>query len=127
MPIIVKHPWGFFLPDNSRLLMLGSFPPPEKRWSMDFYYPNIQNDMWRIIGVVFYNDKNFFLETDKSFSKEKAVHFCLERGIALGDTVEEAIMGLKTKRTNYKNAKRCKYECCDNVIKNETYMKVDFA
>ena len=36
------HPLGFFLPENTRLLMLGSFPPPKARWSMDFYYPNIQ-------------------------------------------------------------------------------------
>ena len=33
------HPLGFFLPENTRLLMLGSFPPPRARWSMDFYYP----------------------------------------------------------------------------------------
>lgn len=30
------HPLGFFLPENTRLLMLGSFPPPKARWSMDF-------------------------------------------------------------------------------------------
>ena len=47
------HPLGFFLPENTRLLMLGSFPPPKARWSMDFYYPNIQNDMWRILWLDF--------------------------------------------------------------------------
>ena len=51
------HPLGFFLPENTRLLMLGSFPPPKARWSMDFYYPNIQNDMWRILGLIFYGNK----------------------------------------------------------------------
>ena len=34
-----------FLPSTARLLMLGSFPPKKERWSMDFYYPNLQNDM----------------------------------------------------------------------------------
>ena len=48
-----KHPLGFFLPENTQLLMLGSFPPPQQRWSMNFYYPNIQNDMWRILGLLF--------------------------------------------------------------------------
>ena len=66
------HPLGFFLPEQTKLLMLGSFPPPMPRWSMNFYYPNIQNDMWRILGLLFYNDKEYFLESRKAFSEEKA-------------------------------------------------------
>lgn len=67
------HPLGFFLPENTRLLMLGSFPPPKARWSMDFYYPNIQNDMWRILGLIFYGNKDAFLRDKKAFSEEKAM------------------------------------------------------
>jgi len=37
---IERHPLRPFLPPNARLLMLGSFPPPRKRWCMDFFYPN---------------------------------------------------------------------------------------
>lgn len=37
---IEKHPLEPFLPPKAKLLMLGSFPPQRKRWSMDFYYPN---------------------------------------------------------------------------------------
>lgn len=85
------HPLGFFLPASAKLLMLGSFPPPKVRWSMDFYYPNIQNDMWRILGVLFYADKNHFLAAPKAFSREKAVAFCEEVGLALGDTAIEVI------------------------------------
>ena len=85
------HPLGFFLPASAKLLMLGSFPPPKVRWSMDFYYPNIQNDMWRILGVLFYADKDHFLAAPKAFSREKAVAFCVEVGLALGDTAIEVI------------------------------------
>lgn len=85
------HPLGFFLPASAKLLMLGSFPPPKVRWSMDFYYPNIQNDMWRILGVLFYADKDHFLAAPKAFSREKAVVFCEEVGLALGDTAIEVI------------------------------------
>lgn len=85
------HPLGFFLPENTRLLMLGSFPPPRARWSMNFYYPNIQNDMWRILGFLFYHDKNYFLETPKAFSEAKAKTFCREKGIGIGDTAVEVI------------------------------------
>ena len=84
---IEQHPLGFFLPENTKLLMLGSFPPPRARWSMNFYYPNIQNDMWRILGLVFYNDKEYFLETKKAFSEEKAKAFCREKGIGIGEVL----------------------------------------
>lgn len=86
-----QHPLGFFLPENTQLLMLGSFPPPRVRWSMNFYYPNIQNDMWRILGYLFYKDRNFFLETKKTFSEEKAKTFCREIGIGIGDTAIEVV------------------------------------
>lgn len=46
------HPLGFFLPNHAKILLLGSFPPPKNRWSMNFYYPNIRNDMWRIMGLI---------------------------------------------------------------------------
>ena len=52
-----RHPLEPFLPDNARLLMLGSFPPKRIRWSMEFFYPNLQNDMWRIVGYLATGDK----------------------------------------------------------------------
>lgn len=85
------HPLGFFLPENTKLLMLGSFPPPRQRWSMNFYYPNIQNDMWRILGLIFFDNKDYFLHDRKTFSEEKAKAFCLEKGIGIGDTAVEVI------------------------------------
>lgn len=62
---IEQHPLEPFLPCNASLLMLGSFPPQRKRWSMDFFYPNLQNDMWRIFGYIFFNDKEYFLTDNK--------------------------------------------------------------
>lgn len=88
---VEQHPLGFFLPGNTRLLMLGSFPPPRQRWSMEFYYPNIINDMWRIMGLIFFQDKEYFLQTKKAFSREKAESFCREKGIGLGDTAVEVV------------------------------------
>ena len=86
------HPLKPFLPSNARLLMLGSFPPQRVRWSMDFFYPNLQNDMWRIIGLVFFGDKSHFLvPAGKRFDKERIECFCREKGLALYDTAEEII------------------------------------
>lgn len=84
---IEQHPLEPFLPAKARLLMLGSFPPQKKRWSMDFFYPNLNNDMWRIFGVLFFNDKEHFLnETRKAFVRERIIDFLEEKGIALFDT-----------------------------------------
>ena len=84
---IEKHPLKPFLPAKAKLLMLGSFPPQKKRWSMDFYYPNLNNDMWRIFGILFFDDKDYFLnETRKVFCRERIIDFLNEKGIALFDT-----------------------------------------
>ena len=86
-PPVEEHPLEPFLPAEARLLMLGSFPPQKKRWSMDFFYPNLQNDMWRIFGLLFFQDKEHFLiPGKKAFDKERLVTFLTEKGIALYDT-----------------------------------------
>lgn len=56
LPVEV-HPWEPFIPENARLLIMGTFPPQSKRWSMDFYYPNRTNDFWFIMGLIFMGDK----------------------------------------------------------------------
>lgn len=90
--IIEQHPLEPFLPHNASILMLGSFPPQRKRWSMDFFYPNLQNDMWRIFGIIFFNDKEYFLTNDKkSFDKERLEEFLKQKGIALYDTASAVI------------------------------------
>lgn len=87
LPNIEEHPLEPFLPANAKLLMLGSFPPQKKRWSMDFFYPNLQNDMWRIFGVIFFQDKEHFLIADKKvFDKDRIIEFLNQKGIALYDT-----------------------------------------
>lgn len=58
---------------------------------MDFYYPNIQNDMWRVFGIIFYADKDYFLKTPRQFDLDKAKAFCLEKGIGMGDTAQEIV------------------------------------
>lgn len=86
------HPLQPFLPAGARLLMLGSFPPKRERWSMEFFYPNFQNDMWRIVGTVFFGDRDrFVVPGSRRFDRERIVAFCQERGIALYDTAAEVI------------------------------------
>lgn len=89
---IEQHPLPPFFPVEAKVLMLGSFPPPRARWKMDFYYPNLQNDMWRIFGLVFFREKDYFLTEDKkSFCENRIRSFLTEKGIALSDTAREVI------------------------------------
>ena len=107
-PKIERHPLKPFLPANAQLLMLGSFPPPKERWCIDFFYPNPQNDMWRIMGQIFYGDKTFlevqrdFLKVQsdqvqstkagrKVFNREEIASFCEAKGIAIFDTAQAVI------------------------------------
>ena len=107
-----RHPLDPFLPSGARLLMLGSFPPQRKRWSMEFFYPNLQNDMWRVVGYLATGDKQHFLAPDrKHFDRERIEAFCRERGIALFDTAVEVI--------------RLKDNASDNFL--QVVQEVDFA
>ena len=84
---VEHHPWKPFLPDACRILMLGSFPPSRKRWCMDFFYPNYINDMWRILGIVFFGDKLYFVdEARKQFILDRIIPFLNNKGIGLYDT-----------------------------------------
>ena len=73
---------------------------------MEFFYPNPQNDMWRIMGQVFYDDNTRFVEQGVRsvfaepgirskeqgrktvFKYEEIVAFCREKGIAIFDTAQ---------------------------------------
>lgn len=88
---IERHPFEPFLPQNSKILMLGSFPPAPQRWAMHFYYPNFINDMWRIFGFIFFDNKEYFVDKEnKTFKKELIINFLKNKGIALYDTVSVA-------------------------------------
>lgn len=92
---IERHPLQPFLPKGARILMLGSFPPKKERWSMEFFYPNWINDMWRIMGLIFFEDKDHFVAVgedgrkEKRFDKDLCAAFAAEKGIAMYDTACE--------------------------------------
>ncbi len=95
-PPIETHPLSPFLPEGARMLMLGSFPPKRERWSMEFFYPNWINDMWRIFGHIFFDDRNHFVadgqpgeQSPKRFDRDRCAAFAAEKGIAMFDTASQ--------------------------------------
>ncbi|MBP5675448.1 MAG: uracil-DNA glycosylase family protein [Bacteroidales bacterium] len=87
---VEKHPFQPFLPSGARILFLGSFPPQPHRWSIPFYYPNWINDFWRILGLIFFADKDHFcLVPEKRFDEAAIRTFCAAEGLAFYDTACE--------------------------------------
>ena len=84
---VERHPLQPFLSPNARLLMLGSFPPPRKRWCMDFFYPNRTNQMWEIFGLVFLGDSQRLVDApNKTFRLEEIKALLEKKGVAIYDT-----------------------------------------
>ena len=61
-PQNLVHPFNWFVPENATTLIIGTFPPVEKRWGFEFFYPNLQNNFWTILskiaGTTLSTDKN---------------------------------------------------------------------
>ena len=87
-----RHPLKPFISPKVKVMMIGSFPPARSKWNMEFYYPNFQNDMWRIFGLVFFDDKDHFLADDKkSFNVVLLKSTLTDKGIGIGDMGLEII------------------------------------
>lgn len=86
------HPFAPWMPEGAKVLMCGTFPPSPKRWSMEFYYPNYINDMWRIFGLIYFDDKDALVDVDhKTFRLEEIKALTRRIGLALSDTGREVV------------------------------------
>ena len=77
------HGFGPVFDENSRILILGSFPSVVSRRA-DFYYANPRNRFWDVLGGVF----------GEPVPKDKAgrIAFCLHHKIALYDSLESCLI-----------------------------------
>lgn len=90
--VVERHPWEPFLPKGAKVLLLGTFPPSPEKWAMEFHYPNANNHMWQMFGLIYFdNPLQLFDQVDKKPVKEKAVAFLEETKIAHGSTTYEII------------------------------------
>lgn len=89
---VEKHPFTPYLPEGTRIMMCGTFPPKRDKWSMEFFYPNFYNDMWRIYGLIFFGDKErFFDSSSKTIDRDGILRMLAEHKIGIGETATEAI------------------------------------
>ena len=69
--IIYSHPWEPFVPAGARILVMGTFPPGDHRWAMDFYYPNPTNDFWKMMASGNYTvDEKTKAEAQQAISED---------------------------------------------------------
>jgi len=88
--IIETHPWEPFIPEGAKILILGTFPPQQKRWSMDFYYPNRTNDFWKICGLLFLNNPEALYDNiHKCYKLQEIRELMTKHHIALNDTARK--------------------------------------
>ena len=86
-PPVERHPWPPYIPNGARYLFLGTFPPKPERWSMPFFYPNRINDFWRVMGLIFMNDRDALWDSGSLRFDLAAIKAFLDREhIALWDT-----------------------------------------
>lgn len=89
---IEKHPFKPFLPEGCKVVMCGTFPPKPEKWAMNFFYPNFQNDMWRIFGLLFFNDKDhFYNRAARTIDKTAIQQLLTLHKIGVGETATEVI------------------------------------
>ena len=72
------HPFPPLYNENSRILILGSFPSVKSR-EVNFFYGHKQNRFWKVISAV--------LEEKEPESIEEKKNLILENGIALWDVI----------------------------------------
>ena len=46
------HPWNWYIPPGATVVVIGTFPPAQRVWSFDFFYPNKNNYFWKIIARI---------------------------------------------------------------------------
>ncbi|UEG50635.1 hypothetical protein LK994_04010 [Ferruginibacter lapsinanis] len=54
------HPWKWFAPPNSNVLVVGTFPTARRNWKYEFFYPNTANLFWRIMAAILKTELQFF-------------------------------------------------------------------
>jgi len=75
------HPWDPYIPENADKLILGTFPTAEANRKTDFYYPNPNNDFWRILAELCQVELVCF-EGDAAVEERKLILKTLNLGIA---------------------------------------------
>ena len=79
----VEHPFGPLFNENSRVLILGSFPSVKSR-EQQFFYGHPQNRFWKVIAALYHQEVPSTID-----QKKKLI---LENHLALWDSIASCIV-----------------------------------
>jgi len=79
----VEHPFGPLFNENSRVLILGSFPSVKSR-EQQFFYGHPQNRFWKVVAALYHR------EVPVSIPEKRAL--ILENGLALWDSIAGCVI-----------------------------------
>ena len=79
----IDHPFGPLFNENSRILILGSFPSVKSR-EQQFFYGHPQNRFWKVVAAVFGQD------TPATIPEKKEL--ILNNGLALWDSIASCVI-----------------------------------
>ena len=79
----IDHPFGPLFSENSRVLILGSFPSVKSR-EQQFFYGHPQNRFWKVIAALFHQ------EVPETIGEKKKL--ILSNGLALWDSIASCVV-----------------------------------
>ena len=88
-----RHPYPFFIPENSTKIIVGTLPPPRftigklKKGDVNFCYGSRDGQLWPILDRIF--SLNLKFETT-SEAIEQRKQFLMNRGVGICDIVQSA-------------------------------------
>ena len=79
----ITHPFGPLFSENSRVLILGSFPSVKSR-EQQFFYGHPQNRFWKVLAALYHQGLPLTIPEKKAL--------ILDHGLALWDSVASCII-----------------------------------
>ncbi len=110
---MITHPFKPIYNENSKILILGSFPSVKSR-EYNFYYSHPQNRFWKILSKIFNEEK---IDTI-----EQKTNLLLKNNIAIYDV----IMKCDIEGSLDSNIKNVKVNDIDSIITNSKIEKIFF-
>lgn len=83
--IIEKHPFCDYLNEDTKFLIIGTFPTHRKNWLFDFFYSGEKNNLWKILQDIF---KEHFSYHEGEKAKIERIAFLKKSKIGITDMHE---------------------------------------
>lgn len=116
-----KHPFEPFFDENSKVLILGSFPPKDFISSQnEFFYPSSKNRFWKIMETIFNLDENSLFKG--SVNDKKA--FLKSKHIGISDIFEVCDRKENSSADNGINVDNCELRDISQIIKKAKIKRI---